>query len=556
MVLIMLIWWVASEYFWKPKTLNQQTSKTNTQSVAKTTENQSQPKEEAVLSTDSLIVSSVELQDHILLENEHLKLSFTNRGGNLNSIIVKDFTNSDKKTPVQLIPENASLLNVSLSSAKGTQALDAYNLKHEIIKTDSTQSIEFYIEDAQNNRVFRKVITLKDDYNLDFRLINNNYADIKAYSISFASGINLTEDNPASVKDKKNTFKVVSQVNNEYKDVALSRIIKDIAKFKTENESGAGPKVDEFLKHEGRIDWAAVRSKYFIYALVPEKKIESKNIEITAKNDSPAFKYNVQFSKNSTTFEDYYSLYLGPVDYHRLASYNNGMEDIAELGGNWIRWISKFFLKFLTFINKFISNWGIVIIIFALFLKVLLTPLTNKTMSSAKKMQEINPLMKEIQQQYKSDPIRMNQELKKLYKEHKVSPLGGCLPILLQMPIFFALYPVLKNSIDLRQASFFGWLTDLSEPDAYWILPILMGVSMFVQQKMSSPKNTPEELQRMDDTQKAQIQSQKMMLYIMPVFMFFIFKSLPSGLVLYWMVFNVFQIAQQLYQDYKKKAVR
>ncbi|MDY0196166.1 MAG: YidC/Oxa1 family membrane protein insertase, partial [Sulfurovaceae bacterium] len=144
----------------------------------------------------------------------------------------------------------------------------------------------------------------------------------------------------------------------------------------------------------------------------------------------------------------------------------------------------------------------------------------------------------------------------KLYKEHKINPLGGCLPLLLQMPIFFALYPVLRSSIDLRQAEFFGWITDLSEPDKFWVLPILMGISMFLQQKMTQVTPSPEDLKKMDEKQQAQIQSQKMMMYIMPIFMFFIFKSLPSGLVLYWMVFNVFQIAQQLYKDYKKKAIK
>ena len=164
--------------------------------------------------------------------------------------------------------------------------------------------------------------------------------------------------------------------------------------------------------------------------------------------------------------------------------------------------------------------------------------------------------MREIQQQYKHDPQKMNQELQKLYKEHKINPLGGCLPLLLQMPIFFALYPVLRSSIDLRQAEFFGWITDLSEPDKFWVLPILMGISMFLQQKMTQVTPSPEDLKKMDEKQQAQIQSQKMMMYIMPIFMFFIFKSLPSGLVLYWMVFNVFQIAQQLYKDYKKKAIK
>jgi len=547
----MLIYWVASEYFWKPKTVTNAKQQTAVETVAQNEDMLNKENtQDAKIVNDSLLSQAVELNDHILIENKHLALTFTNQGGNLISIVVKDYTISDKKTPVQLIPENNQLTNLKMKTADGLVSLDRYNLKYEMIQTDSSQTLAFFMEAADGSRILTKQFTLKDDFIIDFKIISNNYSAVDGYSVQFDSGINLTEDNPASVKDKKNTFKIISQVNNEYQQLPLRNIIKDIAKLNSKNQS------QNTLKHSGRIDWAAVRSKYFIYALIPEKKIESKEIEIFSVKESPAFNYNVEFSKKSSSFEDSYQIYLGPVDFNRLSAFHNGMEDIAELGGNWIRWISKIFLHFLKFVNKVVTNWGLVIIIFALILKLLLSPLTNKTMNSAKKMQEINPLMKEIQQQYKNDPVRMNQELKKLYKEHKVNPVSGCLPLLLQMPIFFALYPVLRYSIDLRQTAFFGWLTDLSEPDPYWILPILMGVSMFLQQKMTQVTPSPEDFKKMDEKQQAAMQSQKMMMYIMPVFMFFIFKSLPSGLVLYWMVFNVFQIAQQLYQDYKKKALR
>ncbi|HOD52949.1 MAG TPA: membrane protein insertase YidC [Candidatus Cloacimonadota bacterium] len=550
-VLIMLIYWVASEYFWKPKTVanTQQPAAQETVAQKENTLNKENIQDVKIVN-DSLLSQAVELNDAIFMENQHLALTFTNQGGNIKSIVVKDYTISDKKTPVQLIPENQQLSNLQLKTSNGLVSLNQYHLKHELTKTDSSQTLTFFMENAQGQRIISKQFVLKTDYTLDFNIVCDNYTAVDGYNIQFDSGINLTEDNPASVKDKKNTFKVISQVNNEYQQFTLHKIIKDISKLNSKNQ-----KLNT-LKHTGLIDWAAIRSKYFIYALIPEKKIESKEIDIFSVNESPAFIYNVEFSKKSSVFEDSYQLYLGPVDFYRLSSFKNGMEDIAELGGSWIRWISKLFLQFLKFVNKWVTNWGIVIIIFALILKLVLSPLTNKTMNSAKKMQEINPMMREIQQQFKNDPVRMNQELKKLYKEHKVNPVSGCLPLLLQMPIFFALYPVLRFSIDLRQTGFFGWLTDLSEPDPYWILPILMGVSMFLQQKMTQVTPSPEDFKKMDEKQQAAMQSQKMMMYIMPVFMFFIFKSLPSGLVLYWMVFNVFQIAQQLYQDYKKKALR
>ena len=138
----------------------------------------------------------------------------------------------------------------------------------------------------------------------------------------------------------------------------------------------------------------------------------------------------------------------------------------------------------------------------------------------------------------------MNAELKKLYKEHGVNPLGGCLPMLLQMPILFALYPMLRYSIDLRQTHFL-WLPDLSEPDPIWALPILMAVFMFLQQKLMAPSQ--QNVEGMDEKQKAAAQSQKMMMYFMPIMMFFIFKGLSSGLVLYWTVFSVIGSVQQYF---------
>jgi len=165
-------------------------------------------------------------------------------------------------------------------------------------------------------------------------------------------------------------------------------------------------------------------------------------------------------------------------------------------------------------------------------------------------MQQINPLMKEIQAKYKSDPKKMNDELRALYKEHGVNPMGGCLPMLLQMPILFAIYPIFRYSINLRQSDFL-WLPDLSEPDPYFILPIVMALFMFLQQKLMAPSKA--KLDEMDEKQKAAMQSQRMMMYMMPLLMLFFFKSLASGLVLYWTVFSVIGTIQQIFIKKKFK---
>jgi YidC/Oxa1 family membrane protein insertase len=184
-----------------------------------------------------------------------------------------------------------------------------------------------------------------------------------------------------------------------------------------------------------------------------------------------------------------------------------------------------------------------VIIIFSVLMKLVFFPLTYTGMRSMKKMQHLQPHLKKVQEQHKNDPGKLNQETMALYKKHGVNPFSGCLPLVLQMPVFFALYSVLINTIELRQAPFMMWIKDLSLPDSIvsfgdklpmvgWeslsLLPILMGVAMFFQQKMTTvdPK-------------------QKMMVYMMPVFMVFIFMSLPAGLNLYWLVNNILSIGEQ-----------
>jgi YidC/Oxa1 family membrane protein insertase len=225
------------------------------------------------------------------------------------------------------------------------------------------------------------------------------------------------------------------------------------------------------------------------------------------------------------------------------------MEHIVDMSAVWLRPLALLFKWYITMLHKLVRNYGIVILLFSLTLKILLTPLTNKSLRSSKKLQELQPKMKEIQQKFKNDIKKQQEELKALYKEHNVSPLGGCLPLLFQMPIFFALYPVLRYSIEFRQAKFL-YLKDLSAPDPYIIIPILMGIFMFIQQRMMQPAQV--DTSNMDEQQRAMQQSGKMMTYIMPPFMIFIFKSLPAGLVLYWTTFNVLSIVQQYYLNKKE----
>ena len=180
------------------------------------------------------------------------------------------------------------------------------------------------------------------------------------------------------------------------------------------------------------------------------------------------------------------------------------------------------------------KNYGIVIIVFSILIKLLLYPLSRKQMESMKKMKDLEPKLKLLREEYATDVKKLNEETMKLYQKEKINPLGGCLPLLPQMPIFFSLFAMLRNSFALRGAPFMLWIQDLSMKDPYYVLPILMSLTMFIQQKLTikDPK-------------------QKMMVYLMPVLFLFMFKSMPSGLVLYWLCFNIFSLAQTLWVEYK-----
>ncbi|MBN2829179.1 MAG: YidC/Oxa1 family insertase periplasmic-domain containing protein, partial [Candidatus Cloacimonetes bacterium] len=420
----------------------------------------------------------------------------------------------------ELIPDSTYVGGITLLEEKGLASLKETVFNYSF--SDNERTLTFYLE-KDFTRIFERVYSLNDDYSIDMHISMNDLATVRGYDIDFGSGIKDTEN---YVKNKRMDYKFIAQINNAVESLTLSKLktIRDYA---------------------GKTDWAANRSKYFLIGLLPDKAVPSNQITAFMNNDSPAFILKVRNADYSTRISDDYRLYFGPSDIDELKKLNAGMESVVERGAKWLKPLANVFAYFLSWLYKYIPNYGIVLIILAILLKIVLNPLTHKSLESGQKMQKIQPLLKEIQVRYKNDPKRLQEELQKVYKENKVSPLGGCLPLLLQMPIFIALYNVLRYSLDMRQAGFFGYITDLSEPDKLYILPIIMAVMMFVQQKMMSPKPIQNEKGEIDEKQAAMVQSQRMMLYVMPIMMFWIFKSMPAGLVLYWTTMNVLSIIQQ-----------
>ena len=221
--------------------------------------------------------------------------------------------------------------------------------------------------------------------------------------------------------------------------------------------------------------------------------------------------------------------YVGPKEYKTLENIDPVLVNVIEYG--WFTFASKPLFALLSWLHGIFGNWGWSIIALTLLIRMVLYPLTFKGMMSMQKIKEISPQVKEVQAKYKGDPQRMNAAVMELYKKHKANPLGGCLPMLLQIPVFFAIYRVLLNAVELQGAPWMLWITDLSRMDTYYVMPILMGASMYYQQKLT-PNNFTDPMQ------------EKVFKFLPLIFTFF-FITFPSGLVLYWFVNNLFSIGQQ-----------
>ncbi len=236
--------------------------------------------------------------------------------------------------------------------------------------------------------------------------------------------------------------------------------------------------------------------------------------------------------------------YIGTKDHEVLKSINPELTDAIEFG--FFSFLSKPFYKVLLWIHSHIGNWGWAIIFFTLLVKLVLFPLSYKGMMSMQKMKDLAPKMKEMKEKYKGDPAKMNAQMMEMYKKHGANPMGGCLPMILQIPIFFALYRVLLNAVELEGAPWILWIHNLAQMDPYYVLPILMGASMWFQQRIT-PSNFTDPLQ-------------EKIFKFFPLLMTVFFVSFPAGLVLYWLVNNLFTIAQQyfinhMYAKHKAAAV-
>jgi YidC/Oxa1 family membrane protein insertase len=458
------------------------------------------------------------LQKDVTVDTGLYTAVFTSRGASLKSMTLKKYR--EQNTPAAshvVLGDNVdpSLLSFS-TRATGFNLSDntAFVSDTEVIKLSGseTKQLTFNYISGQGFTI-RKVYSFgADSYSikLETQVFNNSAAPM-------VGAIQQIMSYPAEPKVKDNRF-----------DTAGSYLFADNALHADKIKDVAGSS----KKYDKSVLWAGFADKYFLSAILTEKN----SIAAVELKKSPAgFMESIVSSPQMTVNPGQsvavaHRLFVGPKDIDILKSQGNSLVQSLDLG--WFTVLAKPLLYSLKFFNGYVGNYGVAIIIITIILKALFFPLTHKSYKSMKDMQKIQPKMAALKEKFKDDRDAMNKAVMELYRDHKVNPLGGCLPMVVQIPVFFALYKALMFSIELRHAPFFFWVTDLADKDPYYVTPVIMGVTMFIQQKM-----TPSQ---MDPIQ------QKMMLAL-PVVFTFMFLSFPSGLVLYWLVNNVLTIGQQMY---------
>ena len=476
--------------------------------------------------------SSAGLRETVRVETRDLVLVFDGAGARLVEAWLPEFEESEG-VPVQLIPESGpGALGSVLQVGDSEVPLDRFTF--DLVSNAAGPGGQAIVWELPLEEVtIRKTFTVPGEGNV-IRVTHELVGDrigVAGWGLSWAGGLRRTE--PGGTSQSRGPY---------FQGAVLAE-----GKVQRKNPSNAAK---EPLAFPGTTYFVTTQNKYFMAAIVPsgEGQGPAKLWSVQpGSEDSPSMGAEILAERASgglAADRIDYDVYIGPQDYHDLAQLGLGIEGAMDLGMKWIRPLSRMVLSFLIWLHHLIPNYGFVIVLFSATINLLFFPLTYKSTKSMRDMAALKPRLDALKEKYKDEPQKVSEATMKLYKEAGVNPLGGCLPILLQMPIFFALYAVLFRTIELRQEPFVLWVRDLSQPDVIFhlpfalpligtgiaALPIVMGVTSFFQSKMTMT----------DPNQKA-------MMYMMPVMMTVIFFSFPSGLVLYWLTSNLFTISTKFF---------
>ncbi len=476
------------------------------------------------------------------IENDLFTAVFSSRGATLKSMVLKEHLDSEREEfdLIKNVDSGALSLFFLTSDGKRIDTRDLYfttpvKNREVTISGDQTFSIAYTLQTASGRKIGITYTFTGDSYAIGCDVLMDGLGDAIAgneFQVEWEGGLVHSEKNDQ--EEVQNSWAAAYMGGGMMKLDAA-----DPAKTYREEQSGVA-------------GWVAVRTKYFVASMIPSSSTGGvylsgeSNAEKTFEDYTAALKF--ELPSGEKTHRESFSLYVGPIDYNVLHDLGVNLEKIMDFGWDWLTrpFAEYVILPIFNLLNTFIDNYGLIIIIFALLIKLVTYPLTMASTKSMKKMSALQPLMKELQEKYKDNPAKLQSELGRIYKEAGVNPLGGCLPVLLQMPLLFAMFYVFRSSIQLRQEGFL-WAKDLSLPDSILdlgfsiplygdhiaLFPILMGGAVYLQQKITPTAQTNDQM--------------KAMMYIFPVMMLLFFNNLPAGLGLYYLMFNIFSIAQTFY---------
>nr|MBN2277631.1 membrane protein insertase YidC [candidate division Zixibacteria bacterium] len=474
-------------------------------------------------------------EDTIFIETNVFQVVMSNHGGAPISIKLKDYQYAWDSSRIEMLPDNKmaspeiKFNGGQINANKFVYTPSRPDRKRLI--TSGSVDVTYTYNDNSGTSVVKRYRFYADRYDFDLIVEVKNPENLnlnRKYSLEWNNKLGPTE---LYLQDDYNSMWAMAMEGNErvklddYKDNMFSRM------------------------DDGVTSWIASRSKYFSVILLPRSRSAAGAKASGIKFEHFADNQKVNARKlaiglvmeppRDSAMVDSFTVYVGPMDYELLKEVNSDVVDVIDIGTTpFVGWIIKIFaipiIWLLPRMYAVIPNYGFVIIIFSLIIKLITWPLTKKTVRSMAAMKDLQPKMEELKQKHKNNPQALNREMMKLYKEMGINPLSGCLPYLPQMPLFFALFAVFRSTILLRQAPFILWWNDLSRgalsfTDPYIILVILMAGLMFVQQKMTmtDPKN-------------------KALIYVMPLMMGFFFYKASAGLVLYWTCFSLFSFLEQV----------
>ncbi|MFQ5572092.1 MAG: membrane protein insertase YidC [Rhodothermales bacterium] len=504
-----------------------------------------QPLQPAIV--DSTVAAAMQGEERfITVETDLYTARFSTKGATLVSFTLKEYKQFDQTTPIELID---------------TTAGGAIGLVFTTPASHNEDTRRFYFEPSTERDV---VQVTEAGTTLSFVAGLGQGAIRQTYSFApgtYEVGLSIEQENAGSFATTEgydlvwNGAVPFSEAPNNRKGEVVSLGAYARSGGEVDGITLTGEEFEE-MPFRGSVSWIAVKNKYFAAVVIPEEGVARK-AELIGERfgdlDAGTLKeyYTASLSMPPATGEaDTFRLYLGPLEFYRITAYKGlDIYDMVDYGWDAFEWVTRPLAKFVfipafTLLSKFIANYGLVIIIFALLIKLILFPLTRTSFRSMARMRELQPKMQEIKEKYADNPQKQQEATMKLYKTTGVNPLGGCLPMVLQYPIIIALWQFLQQSIEIRQQSFL-WSTDLSAPDIILSLPfaiplygdfvagftLLMGLSLIVQMRVQATPTTGAQA--------------KMFTYIMPVFIFVIFNNLPSGLSLYYLCYNVITAVQQ-----------